>query len=110
MDEGALPEGSNPLGDAYVWVFRKYVGIGPCAALSQAHHVAIDECIGNEIKSYRRTFPVGVEARLPLTRLASVHANDLGGAEGVEAVHEGDADMDFGGLAVGVSGGDAFAE
>lgn len=44
------------------------------------------------------------------TPLRSGDANDLGGAEGVEAVHERDADVDFGGLAVGVAGGDAFAE
>ncbi len=31
----------------------------------------------------------------------SCHANDLGGAECVEAVHEWDAYVDFGGLAVG---------
>lgn len=29
------------------------------------------------------------------------HAFDLGSAEGKEAVHEGDAGVDFGGLAVG---------
>jgi len=37
-------------------------------------------------------------------------ANDLGSAKGREAGHECDADVDFGGLAVGVSGGDARAE
>jgi len=42
--------------------------------------------------------------------MGSVHANDLGGAEGVEAVHEGDTDLDFGGLSVRVSCGDAFPE
>ena len=42
--------------------------------------------------------------------LISCGAKDLGGAGGVETVHEGDADVDFGGLAVGVAGGDAFAE
>lgn len=47
---------------------------------------------------------------LPTIPLTSGHANDLGCAECVEAVHEGDADVDFGGLAVGVSCGDAFAE
>ena len=35
---------------------------------------------------------------------------DLGGDEGREAVHEGNADVDFVGLAVGVSGVDAFSE
>ena len=39
------------------------------------------------------------KARLPLSPLTSCHADELGGAEGVEAVHEGDADVDFGGLA-----------
>lgn len=43
----------------------------------------------------------------PLTFLNTI---DLGGAEGVEAVDEGDADLDFGGLAVGVSCRDAFAK
>ena len=36
--------------------------------------------------------------------------DDLGGAACVEAVDEGDADPDFGRLAVGVSSGDAFTE
>jgi hypothetical protein len=50
------------------------------------------------------------KARLPLSPLTLCHADDLGGAKGVEAVHECDADLDFGGLAVGVSCGDAFAK
>jgi hypothetical protein len=50
------------------------------------------------------------ETRHPLSLLASYHANDFGGAECVEAVDEGNADLDFGGLAVGVSCGDAFTE
>ena len=50
------------------------------------------------------------ETRHPLSPLASGHANDFGGAECVEAVDEGNADLDFGGLAVGVSCGDAFTE
>ena len=40
----------------------------------------------------------------------SGHADDLGGAECIEAVDEGDADLDFCGLVVGVSCGDAFTE
>ena len=48
------------------------------------------------------------EASLPLTPLKSCYADDLGGIEGVEAVHEGDAD--FGSLAVRASRGDALAE
>ena len=36
--------------------------------------------------------------------------DDRDGAEGVEAVHEGDADVDFGGLSVGVSCHDTLAE
>ena len=43
------------------------------------------------------------EALLALTPLTSCHAVDLNGAESVEAVHEGDADMDFGDLTVWVS-------
>lgn len=37
-------------------------------------------------------------------------ADDLGGAEGVDAVHQCDADADFGGLSVGVPGGDPLSE
>ncbi|KPP97538.1 MAG: hypothetical protein HLUCCA12_18220 [Rhodobacteraceae bacterium HLUCCA12] len=47
---------------------------------------------------------------MPLTPLMSCHTDDLGGAEGVEAVHEGNADVDFCGLSVGVSCHDALAE
>ncbi|WP_147277989.1 hypothetical protein [Paracoccus pantotrophus] len=46
---------------------------------------------------------VSVLAQFSLSALSSCHAFDLGGSEGIEAVHEGDADMDFGGLAVRVS-------
>lgn len=46
-------------------------------------------------------------AACPLT---SGEANDRGGAEDVESVYEWDADVDFGGLTVGVAGSDAFAE
>ena len=42
--------------------------------------------------------------------MTSGDANDLDGAGCVEAVHEGDADLDFCGLAVGIAGSDAFAE
>ena len=52
----------------------------------------------------------GLRHDFPLSPLASCHANDLGGAEGVEAVDEGDADLDFGGLTVRVSCRDAFAK
>ena len=60
--------------------------------------------------------PLGVvakrqlEAARPLSSLTSGDADDLGCAEGVEAVHERDADEDLGGLTVGVSRRDAFAE
>ena len=37
-------------------------------------------------------------------------ADDLGGSKGVEAVDEGDADLDFGGLTVRISRGDAVSE
>jgi hypothetical protein len=47
---------------------------------------------------------------MPLSPSGSGHANDLGRSEGREAVHERDAYLDFCSLAVGVSGGDAFAE
>jgi hypothetical protein len=36
---------------------------------------------------------------------ASCHADDLGGAERIEAIDEGAADPDFSGLAIGVSCG-----
>ncbi len=38
-----------------------------------------------------------------LFRLSSADGFDLGPSEGREAVHDGDADLDFGGLAVGIS-------
>ena len=40
----------------------------------------------------------------------SGHADNLGGTEGIEAVDEGDADLDFCGLAVWVSCCDAVAK
>ena len=40
----------------------------------------------------------------------SGHADDLVGAGGIEAVDEGDADMDLSSLAVWISCGDAFAK
>lgn len=40
--------------------------------------------------------------------MGSCHSNDLGGAEYIEAIDEGDADLDFSGLVIGVSCGDAF--
>ncbi len=39
----------------------------------------------------------------PLSPAVSRHAFDLGSAEGVEAVHESDTDVDFGCLAVRIS-------
>ena len=47
---------------------------------------------------------------MSLSPSGSGRADDLGGAEGIEAVDECDGDVDFGGLAVGVSRGDALAE
>ena len=38
------------------------------------------------------------------------YTNNLGSAEGVKAVHEGDADVDLSGLTVGISCSDAFAK
>lgn len=46
----------------------------------------------------------------PLFPCVSGDAEDVGGAECVEAVHQGDTDVDFGGLAIRVSGGNAFSE
>jgi hypothetical protein len=42
--------------------------------------------------------------------LTLCHALDLGGTEGREAVHERDADVEFGSLAAGVSDRDALSE
>ena len=47
---------------------------------------------------------------MPPSPSGSGRADDLGGAEGIEAVDECDAKVDFGGLAVWVSRGDALAE
>ena len=46
----------------------------------------------------------------PLPPWCSGHANDVGGAECIEAGHRCAADLDLGGLAVGVSCRDAFPE
>ena len=58
-------------------------------------------------KSWRRAMgivaEVVFETSLPLSPIALGDAFDLSLAEDVEAVHECDADVDFGGLAVGVS-------
>ena len=45
----------------------------------------------------------GLRHDSPLCRLSSEDGFDLGPAEGREAVHDGYADLDLGGLAVGVS-------
>ncbi len=47
---------------------------------------------------------------MPLSPSGSGHADDLGRSEGREAVHQGDAYLDFRSLTVGVSGGDALTE
>lgn len=51
-----------------------------------------------------------LEASRPLTPLTLDGANDLGSADGGEAVHECDAYVDFGGLSVGVPCGNALVE
>ena len=43
------------------------------------------------------------EAWLPFPRIPTFDAKDVEGAEDVEAVHEGNTDLDFAGLAVWVS-------
>ena len=53
---------------------------------------------------------ISVWAEGPLSRGSSGDRLDLGPAEGREAVHDCDADLDFGGLAVGVSGHDPLTE
>lgn len=46
---------------------------------------------------------ISFEHDCSLSRLSSADGFDLGSAKGREAVHDGDADLDFGGLAIGVS-------
>ena len=46
---------------------------------------------------------ISPEHDCPLSRHSSADGFDLGPAKGREAVHDGDADLDFGGLAGGVS-------
>ena len=46
---------------------------------------------------------ISLEHDCTLSRHSSADGFDLGPAKGREAVHDGDADLDFGGLAVGVS-------
>ncbi len=48
--------------------------------------------------------------RHTFSQLASGHVNDFGGADWVEAVDEGDAGLDFDGLTVRATCGDAFTE
>ena len=47
---------------------------------------------------------------MPLSRSGSGDADDLGGAERVEAIDKSDPDVDFGGLAIGIPRGDALTE
>ncbi len=62
-------------------------------APSAARHISIKHTFGFVAS------PCG-DAWLPLTLLTSVYADDFGGAEGFKAVHECDADVDFGCLSV----------
>lgn len=52
----------------------------------------------------------GVEAGVPLTPSSSGHALDLGSVECIEAVQEGNVDVDFSGLSVLISRGEPLAE
>lgn len=47
---------------------------------------------------------------MPLSHSVSCHADDVGGAERVEAIDKGDPDVDFGGLAIWIPRGDALTE
>ena len=47
---------------------------------------------------------------MPVFRSGSGHADDLGGAECVEAIYKGDPDVDFGSLAIGIPRIDALTE
>ena len=53
---------------------------------------------------------ISVQADAPLSRGSSGDSLDLGPTEGREAVHDCDAGLDFGNLAVGVSGHDPLTE
>ena len=53
---------------------------------------------------------IGGRPICPFPSLFSAHGNDLGGAEGVVSVHDGDADLDLCGLPIGVARGDALTE
>ena len=69
----------------------------------------IDIGIAGIVDHHVLVHPVGIvaevvfETSFPLSPIALGDAFDLSLAEDVEAVHECDADVDFGGLAVGVS-------
>jgi len=52
---------------------------------------------------YRRCCTSSPGHDFSLYRHSSADGFDLGPAKGREAVHDGDADLDFGGLAVGIS-------
>ena len=67
-----------------------------------------DDTLFFGIDHARKAIPVWV--RVALSVRHSGNADDPGCAERVDAVHQGDADMDFGGLAVGVPCSDALAE
>ena len=60
--------------------------------------------IGQERRgSWADVAQISPEYDCTLSRLSSADGFDLGPARGREAVHDGDADLDLGGLAVGVS-------
>lgn len=59
-----------------------------------------------EVQSHLRRgvvaeFRAGSE--FPLSRTGLSYALNLGSAEGIEAVHQCDADVDFGGLTIGIA-------
>ena len=75
-------------------------------AISKAIQRALE---GSYTAALRRCLNPGDVAQIspehdcPLSRHSSADGFDLGPAKGREAVHDGDADLDFGGLAGGVS-------
>ena len=58
---------------------------------------------------HKRSHFIGVVAEFragsefPLSRTGLSYALNLGSAEGIEAVHQCDADLDFGGLTIGIA-------
>lgn len=75
---------------------------------SAEHEFRQRSCASRRIFSGWFFIPIFALARTKLCCI--IHALDLGCAEGRVAVHKSEADLDFSGLAVGVSGSDVLSE